>query len=310
MLICNPPRPYHLRMALQILILLKMVTYYSYNFSANSSFAISLPSPISFRFVTQFLSCFLLLPLQFPYCLLAEIQAGAQAAEAQVEVKSLRVENNRLKEEAARLREDRQTKEKELTDAKLELATLRRTSDVAIESLKAGILPPPPFPRVKSLSFLYSCYRLTLREITQLKSEKATLEKEVLALKSSQAVSEGEAQAKEKMNDSLKAENEKLKERIKELEEQIRKLEEELRSLRDAQEENVKQKQELLEKNKALSTELHDLGDIQPRNFIYVLFLSFRLSLLFLLFFPFISFSSIFLRFHERKCQAHPRHCA
>ena len=66
-----------------------------------------------------------------------EMQAGTPAAEA--EAKALRVESNRLKEEAGRLREERQAKEKELADARLELATVRRTSDAATESLKSGI---------------------------------------------------------------------------------------------------------------------------------------------------------------------------
>jgi hypothetical protein len=66
------------------------------------------------------------------------MQAGTQAAEA--EMKALRIESNRFKEEASRLREERQVKEKELADTRLELATIRRTSDVATESLKSGII--------------------------------------------------------------------------------------------------------------------------------------------------------------------------
>lgn len=79
------------------------------------------------------------------------MQAGTQAAEA--ESKALRAEANRLRDEATRLREERQAKEKELADSRLELATIRRTSDVATESLKSGIF---------ILSLLFSFLQLSL----------------------------------------------------------------------------------------------------------------------------------------------------
>jgi hypothetical protein len=59
------------------------------------------------------------------------MQAGAHAAEA--ELKAIRLETSRI-------REEKQSKEKELNETRLELATLRRTSDVAAESMKSDIL--------------------------------------------------------------------------------------------------------------------------------------------------------------------------
>lgn len=61
-----------------------------------------------------------------------EMQAGAQSFAVEAELKA-------LKAESTRIREEKLAKEKELTDVRLELATLRRTSEVSVESLKTGI---------------------------------------------------------------------------------------------------------------------------------------------------------------------------
>lgn len=61
------------------------------------------------------------------------MQAGAQSVAVEAELKALRAESSRS-------REEKLAKEKELTEVKLELATLRRTSEVSAEAMKAGIL--------------------------------------------------------------------------------------------------------------------------------------------------------------------------
>lgn len=167
-----------------------------------------------------------------------EIQAGMSGL-VEAEAKTLRTEVAALRAETTRLREEKLAKEHELTEVRVEVATLRRTA----ESSKS--------------------------EISTLKAEKAALESELVSLKTAKSVLEGEAQSSKQENEALKSENHSLiaankalKDKIISLEEIIRKLEEELRSLKEAKDEEAKQKEELLEKNRKLTTELSDLNDI------------------------------------------------
>lgn len=88
------------------------------------------------------------------------------------------------------------------------------------------------------------------------------MEQEIQSLRASKSTLEAEVLAKDKLNNNHQTEIEALKERIKELEEIIKRLEDELRSLQDAKEADSRLKEELLEKNKKLTTELSDLNGI------------------------------------------------
>jgi plastin-1 len=166
-------------------------------------------------------------------------QAEAEAQALRAEAATLRAEASAMRAEAARLREEKLAKDHDLSDARLELATLRRTSES------------------------------TTAEMAALKTEKSSIESELVSFKASSSIIEAELQSTKLEKASLLAdqsalfaENKALKEKIVTLEETIRKLEEELRSLRGAMHEESKQMEELLEKNKKLATELNDLNDI------------------------------------------------